>query len=112
MTENINDEAKNDKSASPEIVEVSAVTEMIKGALEPFAESQKIVAAETTKQTEIIAKETTKIFAGIFLLAGAIIVLAGTAMFLDKDQITLDVIIAISSFIGGMGVSGLAKRKS
>jgi len=93
-----------------ELVEVSAVSEIIKGAVEPFAESQKIVAIEGTKQTEIIAKAKTKMFWGICVLAALIIFLAAFALYLDKDQITEKVLIAIVSFLGGLGFGKQVNR--
>ncbi len=92
------------ESDSPELVEVNAVSEIIRGAVEPFAEGQKIVAIETTKQTEIIANAKTKMFWGICVLTALIIFLAAFALYLDKDQITEKVLIAIVSFLGGLGV--------
>lgn len=86
-----------------ELVEVSAVSEIIKGAVEPFAESQKVIAIESTKQTEIIVNAKTKMFWGICGLVTLIIVLAAFALYLDKDQVTEKIIIAIVSFIGGLG---------
>jgi len=92
-----------------ELVEVSAVSEIIKGAVEPFAESQKIAAIESTKQTEIIVNAKTKMFWGVCVLTGLIILLATYALYLDKDQITEKVIIAIVSFIGGLGIGKQSK---
>ncbi|SEA83835.1 hypothetical protein SAMN05660420_03364 [Desulfuromusa kysingii] len=91
------------REAKTEIVEVSTVADMIKGAVEPFAESQRIAAVEGTKQTEIIVKAKTKMFLGICGLVTLIIIIAGIALFLEKDQITEKIIIAIVSFLGGMG---------
>ena len=87
-----------------ELVEVSAVSEIIKGAVEPFAESQKVVAVESTKQTEIIVNAKTKMFWGVCGLIALIILLATFALYLGKDQITEKVLIAIVSFIGGLGL--------
>ena len=88
---------------SPEIVEVSAVSEMIRGAVEPFAKSQEIVAKETTEQTRIIVKGKTNIFWGLCGLAALIIVISGIALFLDKEHVTEKIIIALFSFLGGLG---------
>lgn len=87
----------------PELIDVSSLAEVVQGAVEPFAESQKVVAQETTRQTEIIARETTKKFWGMCFLASLIIALAGCALFLGKEQITEKVLIAIVSFLGGLG---------
>lgn len=87
-----------------DLVEISAVTEMIRGAVEPFAESQKIVAIEGTKQTKIIVGAKLKMFWGICYLVTLILILAGLALYLDKDSITEKIIIAIVSFLGGLGI--------
>ncbi len=96
-------EPDNDSAHKNELIEMSSLAEMVQGAVEPFAESQKKVAIETTKQTEIIAKEKTKMFWGICFLSALVIILAGIALFLGKDQITEKVIIAVVSFMGGLG---------
>lgn len=89
---------------SSEVVEISAISEIIKGAVEPFAASQKVVAHETTKQTDIIVGAKLKMFWGICVLVTLIIALAGFALYLDKDPITEKIIIAIVSFLGGLGI--------
>lgn len=83
--------------------EIAAFSELIKGVVEPFTESQKVVAIETTKQTEITSKSRTKMFYGVCVLVTLIIVLAGIALLRGKDQITEKIIIAIVSFLGGIG---------
>ena len=93
------------RRAESDLIDISSFAEVVQGAVKPFAESQKVVAKETTKQTEIIAKESTKKFWGMYALIALIIVLAGYALFLDKEQITEKVIIAIVSFLGGLGFS-------
>jgi hypothetical protein len=89
---------------SSEVVEISTISEIIKGAVEPFADSQKVVAHETTKQTNIIVSAKLKMFWGVCFLVTLIIVLAAFALYLDKDSITEKIIIAIVSFLGGLGI--------
>ncbi len=96
-------EPENLTQQEHDLIEISTLADMVQSAVEPFADSQKIVARETTKQTEIIAKEKTKMFWGLCFLATLVLVLAGIALFLDKEQITEKVIIAIVSFMGGLG---------
>ena len=86
-----------------DLIEISTLADMIQSAVEPFADSQKTVAKETTKQTEIVAKEKTKMFWGLCFLATLVLILAGIALFLNKEQITEKVIIAVVSFMGGLG---------
>lgn len=88
---------------SSDVVEMSALSELIKGAVTPFAESQTVAAQEATKQTEIIASTKLKMFWGVCVLAAFIILLAGYALFLGKDGITEKVLIAVVSFLGGLG---------
>lgn len=76
----------------------------------PFAKSQAVVAQEATKQTTILAKELTKRFYVVSGLVLAIIVLAGFALYLGKDAITEKVIIAIVSFLGGLGIGRQTKK--
>jgi len=87
-----------------------ALSEVIKGAITPFAESQKVVAEETTKQTEIISNAKLKMFWGICGLVTLIILLAGFALYLGKEGITEKVLIAIVSFLGGLGFSKIGKN--
>ncbi|MAI20792.1 MAG: hypothetical protein CMF28_06180 [Kiritimatiellaceae bacterium] len=87
----------------PELVEVSAVSEIIKGAVEPFAKSQEVAAKETTEQTKIIVKGKTHMFWGMCGLAVLIVVVSGIALFLDKEDVTEKIIIALVSFLGGLG---------
>ena len=87
----------------PEAVEISALSAMIKEAVTPFAESQSVVAQEATKQTEIVARVRLKMFLGICGLVALIIILAGIALYLGKADITEKVLIAIVSFLGGLG---------
>jgi hypothetical protein len=86
------------------VVEISAISEIIKGAVEPFSKAQEIVAQETTKQTEIISGVKLKMFWGICFIVTCILILAGFALYLDKDGITEKIIIAIVSFLGGLGI--------
>lgn len=71
---------------------------------QPMAQAQQTVAIESTKQTKIIAEATQKTYRGFFIVAIGILVLAGLAMWRDKDQITEKLIIALLSFLGGLGV--------
>lgn len=86
-----------------QLVEISTLAEMVQSAVGPFAEAQKVVAVEATKQTEIIVLAKTKMFWGICGIVAGIIILAGMALFLEKEQITEKIIIAIVSFLGGLG---------
>lgn len=96
------------KAVAPEGVE--AIGSIFRGMVEPLAASQVDVARETTRQTEIIANSTSKFFNGVFAIAGMIVVLAGAALFLGKDQITEKIIIALLAFLGGFGVGKSMKR--
>ena len=89
----------------PELVDVSVISEIIKGAIEPFAKSQEIVAKETTEQTRIIAKSKTHMFWGLCVLAMSIIIVAGMALYLNKENVTEKIIIALVGILGGLGLS-------
>lgn len=86
-----------------DVVALSALSDLVKSAVTPFAESQTVVAQETTKQTEIIAGTKLKMFWGLCGLVALIIGLAVYALYLGKGDITEKVIIAIVSFLGGLG---------
>ena len=97
---------------SKDVVEISALSEIIKGAVTPFAESQAVAAREGTKQTEIIAGAKLRMFWGVCFLATLIILLAGYALSLGKDSITEKVLIAIVSFLGGLGFGKQISKSS
>jgi hypothetical protein len=86
-----------------EVVDMASIGEMFRGVVEPLAEGQKAAAIERTKQTEIISKERTKKFWGACAIAGAVVVIAAIALYLGKDQLTEKILIAIVSFLGGIG---------
>lgn len=88
---------------STDVVEMSALSELVKNAVTPFAESQTVVAQETTKQTEIIANTKLRMFWGVCVLAALILLLAGYSLSLGKDAIAEKVLIAVVSFLGGLG---------
>ena len=107
---------ETDKNASEldstgDLVEISAVSEIIRGAVEPFAESQKVAAIEGTNQTKIIVGAKLKMFWGVCYLVTLILILAGLALYLDKDSITEKIIIAIVSFLGGLGIGKQVSSK-
>lgn len=87
-----------------DVVAMSALSDLVKSAVTPFAESQTVVAQEATKQTEIVASTKLKMFWGVCVLAALIIGLAGYALYLGQNDITEKVLIAIVSFLGGLGV--------
>ena len=94
----------NSEHHTDETVAINALSEMIKGAIEPVTSSQKFVAEERTKQTTIIGGIKLKMFWGIVFLVTLILILAAFAMYLNKDEISEKIIIAIVSFLGGIGI--------
>lgn len=94
---------------SIDVVQISALSEAFKGAITPLAESQKYIAQETTRQTEIISDAKLKMFWGVCVLVTLIIALAAFALYLNKDDITEKVLIAIVSFLGGLGFGKIGK---
>ncbi|MDF2156096.1 hypothetical protein [Vibrio sp. CAU 1672] len=90
--------------------ETEAFAALIKNISQPITESQIIVAKETTKQTEIIAKTTTSLFMGLIGIAFTIVVLAGLALYKGETQLTEKIIIALIGFLGGFGVGKSASR--
>lgn len=90
--------------------QITQIADMVKGAIEPFAQSQSIAAQEGTKQTQILSNERTKMFIGAAILVGMILVIACIALFLNKDAITEKILIAVVSFLGGLGVGRQATK--
>lgn len=84
--------------------DVEAFAGLIKSISEPIANSQVVVAQETTKQTQIIANTTKSLFRGLIGVAFAVVVLAGIALFKGEAQLTEKIVIALLGFLGGFGV--------
>jgi hypothetical protein len=83
--------------------QVANLAAIIQAAVTPFAQSQETVARETTRQAQIIANSKTVVVKWIGAIAILVLVLAGCALFLGKDQLTEKVIVAILGFLGGVG---------
>lgn len=98
------------KASEASAFDIDTIGKMMQGVFSPLAKSQEVVAKESTRQTEIIAKETTKVYLIFGFLGALIISIAGAAMFLDKDQITEKIIIAVLSFLGGLGIGKVGRR--
>ncbi|EGQ9892841.1 TPA: hypothetical protein RUZ63_003588 [Vibrio cholerae] len=90
--------------------ETEAFAALIKNISTPITESQIIVAKETTRQTEIIAKTTKSLFMGLIGIAFTIVLLAGFALFKGETQLTEKIIIALIGFLGGFGAGKSASR--
>ena len=91
----------------------SDLSEVIRGVMEPFISHQKSVEEERTKQATIIGGIKLKMFWGVVFLVTLILILAAFAMYLNKDDISEKIIIAIVSFLGGIGSGiGIGKRTS
>jgi hypothetical protein len=89
---------------------VEGLAHVVRAVVEPLARSQEGVAKEATKQTEILARSYSKVFIGILILAGLVILLAGVALFLGKEQVTEKVLIALVGFLGGLGFGRTVRR--
>ena len=92
-------EEKNNDGA----VEINALSQLIQSVVQPLSDSQSTAAKEATKQTKIIVENKLKMFWGVCGLIVLIILLSALALFLDKSEITQNIIIAIVSFLGGLG---------
>ena len=90
--------------------EVEAFASLIKSISEPIANSQVIVAQETTKQTQIVANTTKSLFRGLIGVAFAVVILAGLALFKGETQLTEKIVIALLGFLGGFGVGKSASK--
>jgi hypothetical protein len=77
---------------------------------QPFAHAQETAAIEATKQTQIIADATHKTYRWFFIIGLGVLALATIALFKDKDQITEQLIIAMFSFLGGLGIGRSSKK--
>ena len=94
-----------------ELVDLSMVSNAIKGAVQPFADAQKIAATEGTKQAKIIVGYKTKALYIGGILAALAIAVATAALFFGKDQTARDIITAAIGFAGGFGLGkGATKR--
>ena len=78
--------------------------------VQPMAHAQETAAVETTKQTQIIADATHKTYRWFFGIGFGVLILAAIALFKDKDQVTTQLIIAMFSFLGGLGVGRVSKK--
>lgn len=90
---------------------VNALGDMLSGLVKPLAESQTAVAQQQTKQIEIVSAERIKMFWGSCALAFCVLTIAGLALFLGKDQLAEKVLIAVVSFLGGMGIGRQVGKK-
>ena len=77
---------------------------------QPMAQAQETAATEATKQTKIIAEATHKTYRWFFIIGIGVLLLASIALFKDKDQVTSQLIIAMFSFLGGLGIGRVSKR--
>lgn len=90
--------------------EVEAFAGLIRSLSEPIANSQVVVAQETTKQTKIVADTTKSLFKGLIGIAFSVVVLAGLALYQGEVQLTEKIVIALLGFLGGFGVGKSASK--
>lgn len=77
---------------------------------QPMAHAQEIVAVETTKQAKIIADATAASYRWFFILGLGVLVLAGVALFRGKENITETLVVALFSFLGGLGAGKMLPK--
>jgi len=90
--------------------DIQMIGTIISSFAQPMARAQETAAVETTKQTQIIADATQRSYRWFFIIVLGVLILAGVALFKDKDQITEKLIIAMFSFLGGLGLGRTAKK--
>jgi Mn2+/Fe2+ NRAMP family transporter len=90
--------------------DVQMIAAIIGSLVQPMAQAQETAAVETTKQTQIIADSTHKTYRWFFGIGIGVLVLAAVALFKDKDQVTTQLIVAMFSFLGGLGIGRVSKK--
>ncbi len=93
-------------------VELQALGAVIKGLVEPFADSQKTTEFEKTKRTQIEADTSRTMLRYSFGLAFFLVIVAVVALALGKDQLTEKIIFAVVGFIGGFGFGKISPHGS
>lgn len=90
--------------------EIQMIGTVISSFAQPMAHAQETAAIEATKQTQIIADSTDKTYRWFFFTGMGVLLLAGIALFKEKEQITAQLILALFSFLGGVGIGRSTKR--
>lgn len=96
--------------AAAESAEAQRMLAALGTVIEPLAQSQATAQRESTKRAEIAAQNARRLTYSGAVLGGMIIVLAGIALVMNKDQITEKVLIAVVSFVGGWGIGRHPQR--
>lgn len=76
----------------------------------PLAKSKETAEREATKRAEIDARLSRQLIWTGAVIVTAIIVLGAIALFLGKDAYSQSVLIAVVSFLGGIGVGRSSRR--
>lgn len=94
-----------------EPVDVEAIARLIKGIVEPLAESQKISHVESTKRAEISARLASGFFRHFFGIAFLMLGIAVAALFLGQIQLAEKIVFGVIVFLGGaaFGKAGSSK---
>ena len=90
--------------------DIQMIGTIISSFAQPMAHAQETAAIEATKQTQIIADAAHKSYRWLFIIVLGVLILASCAMFMNKDQITEKLVIAMFSFLGGVGIGRVAKK--
>lgn len=110
--ESMTDQNEETKAAEGEVVqaesrhEMAILKELVEGIADPLVKGQ----LEETKRTELLVGLYEKLASKLFWIVVLILAIAGLALWKGEPQLTEKVIIALISFIGGLGLGkGLGK---
>ncbi len=78
--------------------------------VQPFTEAQKVSETEATKRHEISVRANSKVIYGAFGIGVLILGLAYVALFKDNSSLAEKIVVAVISFLAGLGVGRTTSR--